>query len=80
MKKIVGFQNKGGMRLRDKWNFSDKELLKILGAKGMKRFFKELLVDIQKAQRGTLECSPVEDFFKEMDTIINMAKVKKYDV
>ena len=80
MKKIVSFQNKGGMILTRKWDFNDKELLEILGTKGMKKFYKELLLDMQKAKKGNLECYPIEDVFKELDNIIHRAMIKQHDI
>lgn len=80
MKKIVGFQNKGGMILKQKWEFNDIELLEILGAKGMKKFLKEIMIDMRKAEKGTLECYPVEQVFEELQNIIEEAKIRQYEI
>lgn len=80
MKKIVGFQNKGGMMLTQKWEFNDKELLEILGAKGMKKFLKNIMIDMKKAENGTLECYPADQVLEELYNVVKEGKIKQYEI
>ena len=47
MKKIVGFQNKGGMILTRKLEIIDEEIMSIIGKRGMKKLINNIQIDIQ---------------------------------
>ena len=52
MKKIVGFQNKGGMILTRKLEIIDEEIMSIVGKRGMKKLINNIQIDIRNLKLG----------------------------
>lgn len=71
MKKIVGFQNKGGMRLKRELEIYDEEIIRLVGKKGMKRLVDELKIIATQRKLGSLVYYPIEDVFTEIDETTN---------
>ena len=73
MKKIVGFQNKGGMILTRKLEIIDEEIMSIVGKKGMKKLINNIQIDIRNLKLGKLICYNEEAVFEELQDIIDNA-------
>lgn len=73
MKKIVGFQNKGGMILTRKLEIIDEEIMSIVGKRGMKKLINNIQIDIRNLKLGKLICYNEEDVFEELQDIIDNA-------
>ena len=70
MKKIVGFQNKGGMILTRKLEIIDEEIMSIVGKRGMKKLINNIQIDIRNLKLGKLICYNEEAVFEELQDII----------
>lgn len=77
MKKIVGFQNKGGMRLKKELEIYDEEIIRIAGKRGLRKLINELRVVETERKLGKLVYYPIEEVFAEIDEIINNAILEK---
>ncbi len=73
MKKIVGFQNKGGMILTRKLEIIDEEIMSIVGKRGMKKLINNIQIDIRNLKLGKLICYNEEAVFEELQDIIDNA-------
>ena len=73
MKKIVGFQNKGGMILTRKLEIIDEEIMSIVGKRGMKKLINNIQIDIKNLKLGKLICYNEEAVFEELQDIIDNA-------
>ncbi len=73
MKKIVGFQNKGGMILTRKLEIIDEEIMSIIGKRGMKKLINNIQIDIRNLKLGKLICYNEETVFEEIQDIIDNA-------
>ena len=73
MKKIVGFQNKGGMILTRKLEIIDEEIMSIVGKRGMKKLINNIQIDIRNLKLGKLICYNEETVFEELQDIIDNA-------
>jgi len=73
LKKIVGFQNKGGMILTRKLEIIDEEIMSIVGKKGMKKLINNIQIDIRNLKLGKLICYNEEAVFEELQDIIDNA-------
>ncbi len=73
MKKIVGFQNKGGMILTRKLEIIDEEIMSIVGKRGMKKLINNIQIDIRNLKLGKLICYSEEAVFEELQDIIDNA-------
>ena len=73
MKKIVGFQNKGGMILTRKLEIIDEEIMSIIGQRGMKKLINNIHIDIRNLKLGKLICYNEETVFEEIQDIIDNA-------
>ena len=73
MKKIVGFQNKGGMILTRKLEIIDEEIMSIIGKSGMKKLINNIQIDIRNLKLGKLICYNEETVFEELQDIIDNA-------
>lgn len=79
MKKIVGFNNKGGMILKAKWKCCDKELIELVGEDGVKQIMRDLQEAKRERANGFMGY-PAEDVSKELDDIINEAIIQQYGI
>lgn len=70
MKKIVGFQNKGGMILTRKLEIIDEEIMSIIGKRGMKKLINNIQIDIRNLKLGKLICYNEETVFEEIQDIM----------
>lgn len=77
MKKIVGFQNKGGMILTRKLEIIDEEIMSIVGKRGMKKLINNIQIDIRNLKLGKLICYNEEAVFEELQDIIDNAIMEK---
>lgn len=73
MKKIVGFQNKGGMILTRKLEIIDEEIMSIVGKRDMKKLINNIQIDIRNLKLGKLICYNEEAVFEELQDIIDNA-------
>jgi RAB protein geranylgeranyltransferase component A len=73
LKKIVGFQNKGGMILTRKLEIIDEEIMSIVGKRGMKKLINNIQIDIRNLKLGKLICYNEEAVFEELQDIIDNA-------
>lgn len=73
MKKIIGFQNKGGMILTRKLEIIDEEIMSIIGKRGMKKLINNIQIDIRNLKLGKLICYNEETVFEEIQDIIDNA-------
>jgi len=73
LKKIVGFQNKGGMILTRKLEIIDEEIMSIVGKRGMKKLINNIQIDIRNLKLGKLICYNEEAVFEEIQDIIDNA-------
>ena len=73
MKRIVGFQNKGGMILTRKLEIIDEEIMSIIGKRGMKKLINNIQIDIRNLKLGKLICYNEETVFEEIQDIIDNA-------
>lgn len=73
MKKIVGFQNKGGMILTRRLDIVDEEIMSIVGKKGMRKLINNIQVDIRDLKLGKLIYYPEDAVFNEIQEIIDNA-------
>ena len=73
MKRIVGFQNKGGMILTRKLEIFDEEIMTIVGKKGMRKLINNIQVDIRNLKLGKLVCYSENAVFNEIQDIIDNA-------
>lgn len=73
MKKIVGFQNKGGMILTRKLEIIDEGIMSIVGKRGMKKLINNIQIDIRNLKLGKLICYNEEAVFEELQDIIDNA-------
>ena len=73
MKKIVGFQNKGGMILTRKLEIIDEEIMSMVGKRGMKKLINNIQIDIRNLKLGKLICYNEEAVFEELQDIIDNA-------
>lgn len=81
MKKIIGFQNKGGMRLKIKLEIYDEEIVVLAGKKGMREINNCILLDARDLKLGRLVYYPAEEVLTEMEEIIDNAIMeKKYGI
>lgn len=81
MKRIVGFQNKGGMILTRRLEIFDEEIMSIVGKKGMRKLINNIQVDIRNLKLGKLVCYPEDAVFNEIQDIIDNAIMEQnYEV
>ena len=81
MKKIVGFQNKGGMILTRKLEIIDEEIMSIIGKGGMKKLINNIQIDIRNLKLGKLICYNEETVFEEIQDIIdNTIMEQNYEI
>ena len=81
MKKIVGFQNKGGMILTRRLEIFDEEIMSIVGKKGMRKIINNIQVDIGNLKLGKLVCYSEDAVFNEIQDIIDKAIMEQnYEV
>ena len=73
MKRIVGFQNKGGMILTRRLEIFDEEIMSIVGKKGMRKIINNIQVDIGNLKLGKLVCYSEDAVFNEIQDIIDKA-------
>lgn len=77
MKKIVGFQNRGGMILKNKYIY-DEEIVTITGKKGYRKLIKSILLDIRDRKLGRpIICYPAEEVLAEIEEKIDNAILEK---
>ena len=77
MKKIVGFQNKGGMILTRRLDIVDEEIMSIVGKKGMRKLINNIQVDIRDLKLGKLIYYPEDAVFNEIQEIIDNAIMER---
>ncbi len=81
MKRIVGFQNKGGMILTRRLEIFDEEIMSIVGKKGMRKIINNIQVDIGNLKLGKLVCYSEDAVFNEIQDIIDKAIMEQnYEV
>ena len=81
MKRIVGFQNKGGMILTRRLEIFDEEIMSIVGKKGMRKLFNNIQVDIRNLKLGKLVYYTEDAVFDEIQDIIdNVIMEQNYQV
>ena len=81
MKRIVGFQDKGGMILTRKLEIIDEEIMSIVGKKGMRKLINNIQVDIGNLKLGKLVCYSEDAVFNEIQDIIDKAIMEQnYEV
>ena len=81
MKRIVGFQNKGGMILTRRLEIFDEEIMSIVGKKGMRKIINNIQVDIRNLKLGKLVCYSEDAVFNEIQDIIDKAIMEQnYEV
>ena len=81
MKKIVGFQNKGGMILKKELEIYDEELIRMIGKKGLRKLINTLQLNARDRKLGKRIYCPIEEALAEMEEIIDNAIMeKKYRV
>lgn len=81
MKRIVGFQNKGGMILTRRLEIFDEEIMSIVGKKGMRKLINNIQVDIRNLKLGKLVCYSEDAVFNEIQDIIDNAIMEQnYEV
>ena len=81
MKRIVGFQDKGGMILTRRLEIFDEEIMSIVGKKGMKKIINNIQVDIGNLKLGKLVCYSEDAVFNEIQDIIDKAIMEQnYEV
>lgn len=73
MKRIVGFQDKGGMILTRRLEIFDEEIMSIVGKKGMRKIINNIQVDIGNLKLGKLVCYSEDAVFNEIQDIIDKA-------
>ena len=73
MKRIVGFQDKGGMILTRRLEIFDEEIMSIVGKKGMRKIINNIQVDIGNLKFGKLVCYSEDAVFNEIQDIIDKA-------
>ena len=81
MKRIVGFQDKGGMILTRRLEIFDEEIMSIVGKKGMRKIINNIQVDIGNLKLGKLVCYSEDAVFNEIQGIIDKAIMEQnYEV
>lgn len=81
MKRIVGFQNKGGMILTRRLEIFDEEIMSIVGKKGIRKLINNIQVDIRNLKLGKLVYYPEDAVFNEIQDIIDNAILEQnYEV
>ena len=81
MKKIVGFQNKGGMILTRRLEIFDEDIMSIVGKKGIRKLINNIQVDIRNLKLGKLVYYPEDAVFNEIRDIIDKAIMEQnYEV
>ena len=81
MKRIVGFQDKGGMILTRRLEIFDEEIISIVGKKGMRKIINNIQVDIGNLKLGKLVCYSEDAVFNEIQDIIDKAIMEQnYEV
>ena len=81
MKRMVGFQNKGGMILTRRLEIFDEEIMSIVGKKGMRKIINNIQVDIGNLKLGKLVCYSEDAVFNEIQDIIDKAIMEQnYEV
>lgn len=81
MKRIVGFQDKGGMILTRRLEIFDEEIMSIVGKKGMRKIINNIQVDIGNLKLGKLVCYSEDAVFNEIQDIIDKAIMEQnYEV
>ncbi len=81
MKRIVGFQNKGGMILTRRLEIFDEDIMSIVGKKGMRKLINNIQVDIRNLKLGKLVYYPEDAVFNEIQDIIDNAILEQnYEV
>ena len=81
MKRIVGFQDKGGMILTRRLEIFDEEIMSIVGKKGMRKIINNIQVDIGNLKFGKLVCYSEDAVFNEIQDIIDKAIMEQnYEV
>ena len=81
MKRIVGFQDKGGMILTRRLEIFDEEIMSIVGKKGMRKIINNIQVDIGNLKLGKLVCYSEDAVFNEIQVIIDKAIMEQnYEV
>ena len=81
MKRIIGFQDKGGMILTRRLEIFDEEIMSIVGKKGMKKIINNIQVDIGNLKLGKLVCYSEDVVFNEIQDIIDKAIMEQnYEV
>ena len=77
MKRIVGFQNKGGMILTRKLEIIDEEIMAVVGKRGMRKLINNIQEDIRDLKLGKLVCYTEDAVFNEIQEIIDNAIMEK---
>lgn len=81
MKRIVGFQNKGGMILTRRLEIFDEDIMSIVGKKGIRKLINNIQVDIRNLKLGKLVYYPEDTVFNEIQDIIDNAILEQnYEV
>lgn len=81
MKRIVGFQNKGGMILTRRLEIFDEDIMSIVGKKGIRKLINNIQVDIRNLKLGKLVYYPEDAVFNEIQDIIDNAILEQnYEV
>ena len=81
MKRIVGFQDKGGMILTRRLEIFDEEIMSIVGKKGMRKIINNIQVDIGNLKLGKLVCYSEDAVFNEIQDKIDKAIMEQnYEV
>ena len=81
MKRIVGFQDKGGMILTRRLEIFDEEIMSIVGKKGMRKIINNIQLDIGNLKFGKLVCYSEDTVFNEIQDIIDKAIMEQnYEV
>lgn len=80
MKRIVVFQNKGGMILTRRLEIFDEEIMSIVGKKGMRKLINNIQVDIRNLKLGKLVCYSEDAVFNEIQDIIDNAIMEQNKV
>ena len=77
MKKIVGFQNKGGMILKRKLVIRDEELMTMIGKKRLIKLIYILYSNARDRKLGKNIYCPIEEALAEMEEIIDNAILER---
>ena len=71
MKKIIGFQNKGGIRFTRMLEIYDDEIFSLVGKKGMRKIINDIKLNIRNVKVGKMIYYSVDTVLAEMQEIID---------